>query len=116
MKLIRVKQITRVGTDSQPPAIRSIESPNLDKPISIEPSLVKSFDYKPDEMQGVNAMVYQENHNFMNDLGTQKKRLSYQFYPKVNTMTSKEFGNLNVPGTAYKLSFYDTPLSGNWAL
>ena len=31
-------------------------------------------------------------------------------------MCSTEFSNLNVPGTAYKLSFYDKPISGNWAL
>ena len=31
-------------------------------------------------------------------------------------MTSNEFSNLNVPGTAYKLTFYDKPISGNWAL
>lgn len=31
-------------------------------------------------------------------------------------MTSNEFSNLNVPGTAYKLTFYDKPISGNYNL
>lgn len=74
---------------------------------------------KPNEMMGVNQLVFNENHNYLDDLQTQKKRLggqSYQHYHKVNTMTSNEFGNLNVPATDFTKyrPLHERPYYGNW--
>ena len=82
---------------------------------------------------GINKLVNNgdEEHDYMTDLQTQRKRL---LYPNTMTRTSNEFGRLVFPGTSYvkkslmgrnhrtNLSFSkgaynskDTPYNGNWS-
>jgi hypothetical protein len=72
--------------------------------------------------EGVNSMIYEENHNYLKDLQTQRKR---RYYPN-NAESSREFGHLIFPASSYTVSKSlrdipknvkeETPMSGDWAM
>lgn len=73
------------------------------------------------KFEGVNALVYEDNHDYLRDLRTQTKRRCYP----ANTESSKEFGDLVFPASHYTRQNLtkdvprngkDTPASGNWAM
>ena len=68
------------------------------------------------ELEGVNQLVYERNHDYLRDMQTQQKR---KFFP-TNADTSNEFSNLHLPASKYCKDsnvFKDnsnTPMSGQW--
>lgn len=50
-----------------------------------------------DKYEGVNALVFEDNHDYLRDLQTQIKR---RYYP-TNAESSKEFGDLVFPASNY---------------
>ena len=73
--------------------------------------------------EGVNALIYEENHDYLRDLQVQKKK---RYYP-TNAESSSEFGNILFPSTNFlRNTMYktedvpkndkSTPIHGNWAM
>ena len=48
---------------------------------------------------GINALVFEDDHNYLKDLHTQQKR---KYFPNMSE-SSNEFGNLVFPATSYTL-------------
>lgn len=50
-----------------------------------------------DELEGVNQLVYEQNHDYLKDMQTQQKR---KCYPSM-AESSQEFARLLVPASPY---------------
>jgi hypothetical protein len=69
----------------------------------------KAMDKDFDPIAGVNSLVWDESHNFKNDLQTQKKRMAY---PSM-FQTCSDFNRLVVPAGEYvknqRYSYHNSP-------